>query len=89
MYTLVPPPPPLYSFLKKFALIGQAVSEIFGYHGSTHVYCPMEGAGQTPGSNFFSESYIFSPFPARFFLPMSNTFTHSNAWVTHVDLAIK
>ena len=47
----------------KFALTGQAVSEemMFEYYGNIHVYCPGMGAYEPRGSNFFSESLIFSP----------------------------
>ena len=45
------------------ALIGQAVSEeiMFEYYGNVHVYCPGVGAYESLGSNFFSESLLFSP----------------------------
>ena len=45
------------------ALVGQMVSEekTFEYYGDIHVYCPGVGAHEPLGSNFFSESLIFSP----------------------------
>ena len=48
----------------KLVLIGQEVSEkkLFECYCNIHVYCPEVGADQPLGSNFFSESYIFSPF---------------------------
>ena len=34
---------------------------MFEYYGNIHVYCPGVGAYEALGSNFFSESLIFSP----------------------------
>ena len=34
---------------------------MFEYYGNIHVYCPGVGAYEPLGSNFFSESLIFSP----------------------------
>ena len=74
---------------------GQAVSEekTFEYYGNIHVYCRGVGAHEPLGSNFFSESLIFSPtshFLQDFHFKLHfKSFPHSNALATYVDLAIK
>ena len=35
--------------------------EMFEYYGNIHVYCTGVGAYELLGTNFFSESLIFSP----------------------------
>ena len=54
---------------------------------------PRGGGGWAPGAQFFSESLIFSP-TAHFLQDFSfkwqfNNFSHSNAFATYVDLAVK
>ena len=66
---------------------------MFEYYGDIHVYCPGVGADEPLGSNFFSESLIFSP-TANFlqdfhFKRHFKSFPQSNALVTYVDLAVK
>ena len=83
-------------FLNTFQGFGfhwQAVSEemMFEYYGNVHVYCPRWGHMSPWGPVFFSESLIFSP-TAHFlqdfhFKRHFQSFPHSNALATHVDLA--
>ena len=66
---------------------------MFEYYGDIHVYCPGVGADEPLVPNFFSESSIFSP-TAHFLQDFSfklqfNNFSHSNAFATYVDLAVK
>ena len=66
---------------------------MFEYYGNIHVYCPGVGADEPLGSNFFSESLIFSPtahFLQDFYFKCHfKSFPYSNALATYVDLAIK
>ena len=66
---------------------------MFEYYGNIHVYCPGVGADEPLGSNFFSESLIFSPtahFLKDFHLKLHfKSFPHSNALAIYVELAVK
>ena len=71
-----------------FALIGQVVSEkMFEYYGHIHVHSPGAGADNRLGTNCFhkhkSSVHLVLPFKSYF-----NSFPHSNAWATYVDLAM-
>ena len=67
--------------------------KMFEYYGSIHVFCRGVGAHEPLGSNFFSESLIFSPtshFLQDFHFRLHfKSFPHSNALMTYVDLAVK
>ena len=66
---------------------------MFEYYGNVQVYCPGVGAYEPLGSNFVSESSIFSPtahFLQDFHFKLHfKIFPHSNALATYVDLAVK
>ena len=76
-------------------MIGLAVKEkkLFEYYGHIHVYSPRERADNPLGLKYFYKHkssvhlLISSKVSAiKWHFPI---FSHSNAWATYVDLAVK